>query len=179
MNRHDRRKILKEVKMGGTPLDNVEGIYFAAQNFRQRARDLYEEYMISGGGVNIDSAARQMMSLYDLTYSETNPEWTHIANTFKKFKARHPILMEWLAIAYWYMGDYQQAQDVHREARKLDQSENFLWIKENDKWFLSMQTSDASDSLEAYVQDVSVHDISVSEEPSLVETIFESVEEKI
>jgi len=137
MNRQDRRRTLKEIKsIGGTPpLDNIEGIYFAAQNFRRRARDLFEEYMILGDGINIDASARQMMSLYDLTYSSTNLDWVHIAETFKKFKAHHPITTEWLAIAYWYLGEYELAYQTHLEARRLDQAESFPWIKDNDKWF--------------------------------------------
>jgi hypothetical protein len=119
---------------------SVSTLFYIAREKRYKgdiegAKQAYEEYLMSGDTTETERTIAELMPLYNLEYSATNPDFIRIIDVFPKFKTEHPLTLAWLSIALWYCGNHEEARRVHWKARMLDPMGQIGWLVANDKFF--------------------------------------------
>lgn len=96
------------------------------------AKEIYLEYIKSGDESRRDDAITQLGELY-----LSRKEYSDLINAFDSISIKdHPMILEYIAIAYYWFGGKKQAYDWHQIAKKNDVNNKYPRLVDNDIYFV-------------------------------------------
>lgn len=128
---HHIELMQKEIDSG-----SVGWLFYQAKEYEFKydidgAKKTYFKYLQSGDTNNFDEAISKFCNFY-----LTNKEYDDLIKKLIELKIPHPLVCEYLAIAYYWKNDLVSACISHEEAKKLDKENKYSHIKDNDNYFL-------------------------------------------
>ena len=130
-----------ELMQGEIDQGNIGWIFFQAREYKymgdfQAAMNKYEEYLLTGHPSEIERGIYELLQLYTDFYKGSAEGHERIKNFVPRLPFQHPVMVEQLAIAEYYLGDLPSAKEHHELAKTLDVAKAHEFIWNNDKYFV-------------------------------------------